>query len=326
MKVDAAGMDQSSLKASLTSEGTMILPDGEISPLKVGRQIFIDPLWKALAPYVPSGLDEPTKSGLSSIEGEVKALKISFGMKNGVVTMPQVEWSHPHYQAVAKGSVSLQGEVVGDGDLYLSKDDVIRLIKDPQARKLVTTSVGTLDIPFVVSGTVMAMAIRPDDAKLADNLKRTAAPAATPIVQGIPPVAQPSAPTGMPAVPTPVSPAPPAAAILSPAPAAPAVAPPPAAAVTPPSAPAATPPPSAEEIPAPGVSAPSAETKEAPQPAVTAPKKAVKKKSEVSKEAPEEGQEQPSQPAKKKPQKTESKRGKMTTEEDENVMKVIIGE
>jgi hypothetical protein len=295
----------------------MLLPDGEISPFKVGRQIFIDPLWKILGPYVPGGLDEQAKSALSAIEGDVKDLKISFNMKNGIVTMPRVEWSHPHYQAVAKGSVGLQGEVVGDGNLYLSKDDVVRLVKDPQARKVVTTNLGTLDIPFIVSGTVMAMAIRPDDAKLADNFKRTTTPATTPIVQGLPPVSPP--PPG-----AAIAPSPPTAPEIAPSP--PAALPPPVAAIPSPTAPAVAPSPPTAQPPPPAVSTPPTEVKEAPQLVAPSPKKTVKKKSEVAKAAPEDSQEQPSQPSKKKTQKTGSKRGKMTTEEDENVMKVIIGQ
>jgi len=310
VKADATGADNTLIKESFATEGTLVLPTGEIAPLKVGMQILTDPVWKTIDLYVPNGVDAESRSALSALGGEVKALRASFQLKNSVISMPKVEWSHPQYNALAKGSINLQGGVTGDGVISITKDVVARLIKDAATRKTVTTSDGRLEIPFVVSGTLMAMATRPDDAKLADNLRRTTSPGGVPAAGVIIPAAPPeiekealtSAPPPTP-VPAPLVPAKEVAPVPAPSEAQAAVAP---------AAPMVQ-----EKTPEPSVPA----TAALPS-AVSAPSK---KKTAAARTMPQEGQEQTQQVIKKKTTKITPKRGRMTTETDENVMKVIIG-
>ncbi len=264
LKADASGTDNVSVRESFSSEGTLVMGTGQIAPLKVGAQILTQPVWKALESYVTGGLDVAARDGLSALEGDVKDLKASFNFKEGTLNISKIEWSHPQYRAEGKGTITLPGEVSGDGDIYISKDTTALLIKDPASRKGVATADGTLDVPFSVSGTLMAMSVKPDEAKFADNLKRTATPAA--------------AAATTPAAPT------------TPAPA------------TTPTTPAA---------PTPATPAAPAVKKAKPKPAAEAP--APTTEGEAAK------------PAKKKVQK-ETTKGKMSSDVDEDTMKVIIGQ
>lgn len=273
-KADANGTDNVSIRESFSSEGTLVMGNGQLAPVKVGKQMLTESAWKTLEPYVTGGVDIATRDGLAALESDVKDMKASFNFKDGTLTISKIEWSHPQYQVQGKGSINVPGEVNGDGSIYISKDTTARLIKDPQSRKGVATSDGTLEIPFVVGGTLMAMAVRPDDTKLADNLRRTATPA--------PVTAEALAPA-----PTTQAPAP--AAEAAPAPAAPA----PAAAPT------------------------------TPAPAAPAVKKAKPKPKAA--EAPPPAEEQPAKPSKKKAPKGTTK-GKMSTDVDEDTLKVIIGQ
>lgn len=287
-KADAAGTDNISIKDSLSSEGTLVMANGQVSPIKVGQQILTEAVWKALEPYIKGGLDVATRDGLMALESDVKDMKASFNFKSGMLTISRIEWSHPQYQLQGKGTISLPGEVSGDGSIFISKDATAHLIKDPASRKAVTTNDGTLEVPFIVGGTLLAMSVKPDDIKLGENLRRTATPVAAPVTAPPPsPPEQPAPATAAPApapVPTP-----------APAPAAPAVAAP-----TP--APTTTPPPAAPVV---------KKAKPKPKPAEAAP-------------APTE-EEQPAKPSKKKGAKGTTK-GKMSTDIDEDTMKVIIGQ
>jgi len=265
VKVDASGTDNASIRDGLSIEGTLVMPSGEVAPFKVGSLILTDAVWKTLEQYVPQGLDGPTREGLVALGAEVKDLKASFNLKGGVLSISKIEWSHPQYQIAGKGSIGIPAEVTGDGDLFISKDVATRLIKDPAVRKAVTASDGRLDIPFTVGGSLMAMSVRPDDRKFADNLRRTA-----------PPVAPAAAPTTAPVPPTTAAPAP----VPVPAPA-----------------------------PAPK---PAAKIKKAKPKPVEAP--------------PPEEEEKPAKPTKKKAPKGGETKGKMSTDVDEDTLKVIIGD
>lgn len=318
VKVDASGTDNASMKESFVSEGSLVIPAGQLSAFKVGKQILTEGVWKTLDQYVTGGVDIATRDGLVALESEVKDLRAPFNVKGNILTLPRIEWSHPSYKIDGKGSIGFVGDVTGDGVLSIAKDTVVRLIKDPASRKAVTTAEGNLNVPFVVSGTLMAMSVRPDEAKFADNLKRTAP--------------QPVAPA-QPAEPAPVTPA-------APVPAAPVIPPPVPTPVVPPPAPAA--PPAAAPAPAP-VPAPAKEVAPAPAapvvpapapaaPAAPAPAKPKKQAAKPAAQATEETTTKGTAPAapasstKKKSKSTGTTKGKMTTDVDEDALKVIIGQ
>lgn len=259
VKANASGMDVASIRESFSTEGTLVMSDGAVSSFKIGSLIFTDAVWKALEQFIPQGLDAATREGLASLGSDVKDMKASFNLKGGILSISEIAWSQPQYYLNVKGSISLPGEVAGAGDIFISKDVSARLIKDAAVLKAMTRGDGRLDVPFTVGGTLMVMSVRPDDAKLFDNLRRTAPPIMAAVSPAAPPAVSPPPPT--------------------------------------------TPPPAAT------------------QPAPTTPKpvpkvKKVKPKEEVETEA-------PPKPLKKKASKSE---GKMSTDVDEDTLKVIIGQ
>lgn len=313
-KAQTMGSDSISLKDNLISEGTIVVPQGEVAPFKAGRDVLTESVWNIIKAHVPQGLESGVIEELSAAGGEIKDLKISFGSRDGIFTADKINWSAPKYEIEAKLSINRQDVVSGEGDVFIESEEAARLIKDPAERKNVTTGEGKLVVPFMVGGTLSSMSIRPSETKLANNLKGIEAPApvmplpgaaeSKPYLQPVMPPAQ-LAPLMVPGQ------------VPAPAPAATPVPPEPQ-----PAAPAAAAPVPVPEVPTiPPVAVPPAPVSPPAVPPVAAPTPQAVPEAAPKKRAAVEKQEPAQTPAKTKQKKT-----KMQGEVDEDVFKVLVGD
>lgn len=292
-RAQTMGSSDISLKDNLISEGTIVMPQGELTPFKMGRDLLTESVWKIIKSHVQQGLESGVVEELSAADGEVSDMKISFGSREGVLTVEKMNWSAPRYKVEAKLTITRQDVVSGEGDVLIDSEEAARLIKDPADRKNVTTGEGKLVMPFTVGGTLSSLSIRPAETKLANSLKGIEAPAPA---AALPEAAQPR-PSLEPVAP-PAELAPLTVPGQAPAPS------PPVAAPTPQAVPEATPvSPQVAEPAAPEIK-PETEKKAAPR------KRAAVEKAEPA----------------KKPVKTKQKKTKMKGEVDEDVFKVLVGD
>jgi hypothetical protein len=338
-KAETRGGDNISLSENLVSEGTIVVPQGEVIPFRLGRDILTQSIWNIIEPHVTQGLNSGMVEGLSAADGPVKDLKISFGSKGGILSVSKMSWTAPNYKVEAKLSISEKDVVDGEGDVFIDSDTVYRLIKDPADRKNVATADGRLDIPFTIGGALSSLYIRPSETKLANNLKgietppmigplRKEAGTFPSLAPAVPPAALAplTVPGQVPAQAPAVPPIPPAAV-----PPAPALAPP--APAVPSAPPVSTPVPQAAKELAP-VSPPVPETAAIPPPEVekeAAPKPAGPAATEIKpetekKEAPKKRAEAEKQKSVPEQPASRQKKTKMKGEVDEDVFKVLVGE
>ena len=277
------------------AEGTLILKQGDIPPLKIGKNIFTSKTWDILKLHVPKGLNEVQIEKLGELKGEVNNLKASFELRDGYLLINKLDWSDPKYKALLKVYVDPQDVITGEGNIYLSRGETLKLITDPVARKEVMESNGTLDIPVAVSGRLTEVNIRPAETRFSNNLKGIATPSAFVFPTQKKKEAKALKPAALPGV--------------RPAPLAPLIIP---KKVTPPAAAA---------LSAPAVKMPEVKPEELPPPKEVEKEKqpVVKKKATKKKMA--------TKPAKKKGRRRKvSPKTKMKTGVDDDVFKVIVGD
>lgn len=93
-----------------------------------------------------TGMPHDLDTVYSSITG-------SFTLENGVFTTAALAIASPEWDAIAEGTLELSGDLVFDGDIFLS-DAVTMEIKPAYFPKLLSDRTGKLSIPFYVTGNI----------------------------------------------------------------------------------------------------------------------------------------------------------------------------
>jgi len=131
----------SEIAGNLFGEGVVRIEEGLIPAFNIRTELI------ALGLITNnSGMPHDLDTIYSAITG-------SFTLENGAFTTAALAITSPEWDALAEGTLELSGDLVFDGDIFLS-DTVTMEIKPVYFPELLSDTTGKLTIPFYVTGSI----------------------------------------------------------------------------------------------------------------------------------------------------------------------------
>ncbi|MFA5812159.1 MAG: hypothetical protein WC956_07525, partial [bacterium] len=165
-KAQSEGADGFTLAKGLTLSGSIVVPEGKLTGFDGAGGAFSDDAWKALEELGKSVPDEATEKKLAAASGDVLDFKASFEIKEDSMGAGEVVWHQPLYSARLAVAAAASGKLSGEGMLKLPKDIAAQLIRDAAAQKLLLEKSGELALPVSASGAMTAPRLAVDRTKL----------------------------------------------------------------------------------------------------------------------------------------------------------------
>ena len=166
VEVQGQGADPETLSLDLKLDGSFILGSGTLTDVKMIGRLFSPETKKALEEQGGTPIEKEQFAALADIGGLVEGLRASFELSQNRLSISQVTWRHPKYQASLQASLERSGLVAGGGDVTVAKDVAMRLVRDAKARQRLLSREGQLVLPVALSGTRTALAVGLDRDKL----------------------------------------------------------------------------------------------------------------------------------------------------------------
>lgn len=158
------GQTSGEITKALSAEGTATVEQGVITDMNILREVFQKiSVIPGLVQRLLARLPEDYKKKLSEKDTKLDTIQIPFSVRNGTVTLPQINVATDSFQLRGSGAYGLdQGAVGGVALLAIDKELSAAMIRSVEELQFLANTKGELQIPLSIQGNVPQVTVMPD--------------------------------------------------------------------------------------------------------------------------------------------------------------------